>query len=177
MQAYVILGQYLVLKKNQELFIEWLKETANANAKQAKDCCNCLTEWCDQFLWDTHSCTGYWFLLLNSQHLSLLTRHHKKNGFHTTTTASGIQPQLQTVCEQNLNTRTETTTTTRLLIPFLLFSSSPPASDSSYTKIWLEHIAFRRLLFFSSPAPHKHILQTLLFSSEQNMKTSEQPLK
>ena len=50
LQAYVILGQFLVLKKNQELFIEWLKETCQANAKQAKDCCSCLTEWCDQFL-------------------------------------------------------------------------------------------------------------------------------
>lgn len=49
-KAYVILGQFLVLKKNQELFVEWLKETCQANAKQAKDCCSCLTEWCDQFL-------------------------------------------------------------------------------------------------------------------------------
>jgi len=49
-KAYVILGQFLVLKKNEELFVEWLKETCQANNKQAKDCCQCLTEWCDQFL-------------------------------------------------------------------------------------------------------------------------------
>lgn len=49
-QAYVVLGQYLVLKKNQELFIEWLKDEANANTKQARDCYECLTEWCEQFL-------------------------------------------------------------------------------------------------------------------------------
>ncbi|KAI2808824.1 hypothetical protein RDWZM_006001 [Blomia tropicalis] len=49
-RAYVVLGQYLVLKKEEELFVEWLKDEANANNKQAKDCYNCLTEWCEQFL-------------------------------------------------------------------------------------------------------------------------------
>ncbi|KPM02717.1 ras-related protein Rab-2A [Sarcoptes scabiei] len=49
-KAYVVLGQYLVLKKNEELFIEWLKDEASANTKQAKDCYECLTEWCEQFL-------------------------------------------------------------------------------------------------------------------------------
>ncbi|CAG2161889.1 unnamed protein product [Oppiella nova] len=49
-KAYVVLGQFLVLKKNQELFVEWLKDLSGANAKQAKDCCQCLGEWCDQFL-------------------------------------------------------------------------------------------------------------------------------
>lgn len=49
-RAYVVLGQYLVLKKSEELFVEWLKDEASANAKQAKDCHQCLTEWCEQFL-------------------------------------------------------------------------------------------------------------------------------
>lgn len=49
-QAFVVLGQYLVLKKDQELFVEWMKENAKANTKQANDCCQCLSEWCDQFL-------------------------------------------------------------------------------------------------------------------------------
>ncbi|RWS24672.1 hypothetical protein B4U80_09066 [Leptotrombidium deliense] len=49
-KAYVVLGQFLVLKKDKELFVEWLKDIAQANAKQARDCCNCLGEWCDQFL-------------------------------------------------------------------------------------------------------------------------------
>lgn len=49
-KAYVVLGQYLVLKKNEELFKDWLNQTCNANAKQQKDCYRCLTEWCDAFL-------------------------------------------------------------------------------------------------------------------------------
>jgi len=48
--AYVVLGQFLVLKKNEELFTEWLKEITKANKKQANDCYGCLKEWCDQFL-------------------------------------------------------------------------------------------------------------------------------
>lgn len=49
-KAYTVLGQFLVLKKNEELFIEWLKDAFDANSKQAKDCSNCLTKWCDNFL-------------------------------------------------------------------------------------------------------------------------------
>ncbi|XP_059471446.1 barrier-to-autointegration factor [Neocloeon triangulifer] len=49
-KAYVVLGQYLVLKKNQELFVDWLKDTCSANTKQSTDCYNCLNDWCDEFL-------------------------------------------------------------------------------------------------------------------------------
>jgi Barrier to autointegration factor len=49
-QAYVVLGQYLVLKKDQELFMDWLKDTCSANTKQSTDCYNCLNDWCDEFL-------------------------------------------------------------------------------------------------------------------------------
>ncbi|XP_059350292.1 barrier-to-autointegration factor-like [Daphnia carinata] len=49
-KAYVVLGQFLVLKKNKELFVDWLKDTAGANAKQAGDCHQCLSDWCDEFL-------------------------------------------------------------------------------------------------------------------------------
>uniref|UniRef100_A0A6M2DGZ8 Barrier-to-autointegration factor-like protein n=1 Tax=Xenopsylla cheopis TaxID=163159 RepID=A0A6M2DGZ8_XENCH len=49
-KAYVVLGQYLVLKKDQELFKEWLKDTCGANSKQAGDCYQCLNDWCDEFL-------------------------------------------------------------------------------------------------------------------------------
>ena len=50
LQAYVVLGQFLVLKKNKELFVDWLKDTAGANSKQAGDCHQCLNDWCDELL-------------------------------------------------------------------------------------------------------------------------------
>jgi len=49
-KAYVVLGQYLLLKKNDELFCNWLKETCGANKKQQADCAKCLKEWCDSFM-------------------------------------------------------------------------------------------------------------------------------
>lgn len=49
-KAYVVLGQFLVLKKDQELFSEWIKEIANANVKQSGDCFKCLNDWCEAFL-------------------------------------------------------------------------------------------------------------------------------
>ncbi|XP_041353109.1 barrier-to-autointegration factor A-like [Gigantopelta aegis] len=49
-KAYVVLGQFLVLKKNEELFQDWLKEITGANAKQQRDCYTCLKEWSDAFL-------------------------------------------------------------------------------------------------------------------------------
>lgn len=47
LQAYVVLGQYLLLKKDEEMFMDWVKDTVQANAKQARDCSNCLKDWCD----------------------------------------------------------------------------------------------------------------------------------
>lgn len=35
MEGYVIIGQFLVLKKIEDLFREWLKDTCDASAKQA----------------------------------------------------------------------------------------------------------------------------------------------
>jgi len=49
--AYVVLGQFLLLKKDKELFEEWLKECSGANAKQSKDCYDCLNEYCNNHLW------------------------------------------------------------------------------------------------------------------------------
>lgn len=49
-KAYVVLGQFLVLKKNEELFKDWLNQTCGANSKQQNDCSNCLKEWCSSFL-------------------------------------------------------------------------------------------------------------------------------
>jgi len=49
-KAYTVLGQYLLFKKNEELFTDWLKDICGANSKQGNDCFNCLKEWCDSFL-------------------------------------------------------------------------------------------------------------------------------
>ena len=46
--AYVVLGQFLILKKNKGLFIDWIKDTAGANNKQANDCYQALREWCNR---------------------------------------------------------------------------------------------------------------------------------
>ncbi|CAG05100.1 unnamed protein product [Tetraodon nigroviridis] len=49
-KAYVVLGQFLLLKKDVELFTEWLKDVSGANVRQAGSCAQCLKEWCDAFL-------------------------------------------------------------------------------------------------------------------------------
>ncbi|XP_014664910.1 PREDICTED: barrier-to-autointegration factor-like [Priapulus caudatus] len=49
-KAYVVLGQFLILKKDKEMFVDWLKDTILANSKQASDCHQCLSDWCDSFL-------------------------------------------------------------------------------------------------------------------------------
>ncbi|KAK8781767.1 hypothetical protein V5799_016884 [Amblyomma americanum] len=49
-KAYVVLGQFLVLKKNKDIFVDWMKDICGANNKQATDCYQCLYDWCDEFL-------------------------------------------------------------------------------------------------------------------------------
>lgn len=49
-KAYVVLGQFLLLKKDEELFTGWLKDVCAANAKQGRDCYSCLRDWCNAFL-------------------------------------------------------------------------------------------------------------------------------
>ncbi|KAG6462836.1 barrier-to-autointegration factor [Manduca sexta] len=49
-KAYIVLGQYLVLKKDRELFQEWMKDVCSASSKQSGDCYQCLKDWCDEFL-------------------------------------------------------------------------------------------------------------------------------
>lgn len=49
-KAYVVLGQFLLLKKQKDLFLEWLKETANVSSHHGESCFNCLNEWCEQHL-------------------------------------------------------------------------------------------------------------------------------
>lgn len=49
-KAYSIFGQLLLLKKDKELFQEWLNMEVAANKWQSERCYECLLEWCDQFL-------------------------------------------------------------------------------------------------------------------------------
>jgi len=49
-KACVVLGQFLVLKKNRELFLEWLQDLVGANSKSASECYDCLNDWCSEFL-------------------------------------------------------------------------------------------------------------------------------
>ena len=49
-KAYVVLGQFLLLKKDEELFKEWFKDISKGNNKQAGDCYNCLREWTEAFI-------------------------------------------------------------------------------------------------------------------------------
>lgn len=49
-KAYVVLGQFLLLKKDQELFGQWFRDVAGGNRKHAGDCARALAEWCDEFL-------------------------------------------------------------------------------------------------------------------------------
>ena len=45
-KAYMVLGQFLVLNKDEDIFWEWLKGTCGAN-KQSWDYFRCLQERCD----------------------------------------------------------------------------------------------------------------------------------
>ena len=49
-KAYVVLGQFLVLKKNERAFKGWLHEICNANSKEQQDCCQCIKEWCGAYI-------------------------------------------------------------------------------------------------------------------------------
>lgn len=49
-RAYVVLGQFLVLKKSKELFVDWLKDVSGADNRRAGECYQCLTDWCEEFL-------------------------------------------------------------------------------------------------------------------------------
>ncbi|WAR18794.1 BAF-like protein [Mya arenaria] len=54
-KAYVVLGQYLVLRKDEELFKEWLKDITGANKKQQNDCYTCLKEWSEYLACTDHA--------------------------------------------------------------------------------------------------------------------------
>jgi len=48
-KAYVVLGQFFLLKQNQADFEDWLRDITHANKKQSGDCYQCLKCWCDAF--------------------------------------------------------------------------------------------------------------------------------
>ncbi|CAG0896105.1 unnamed protein product [Cyprideis torosa] len=48
-KAYLLFGQFLLLRKDKEVFADWLKENIKANPKQANDCANCLYDWCQMY--------------------------------------------------------------------------------------------------------------------------------
>jgi len=49
-RAQVLLGQFLLLKMNKDLFEAWLNDIAGFNKRQANETYNCLIEWCEEFL-------------------------------------------------------------------------------------------------------------------------------
>ncbi|KAA3671187.1 barrier-to-autointegration factor [Paragonimus westermani] len=49
-KANVVLGQFLLLKCDEELFKDWLRDSCGANAKQSDDCYVALKEWCASFI-------------------------------------------------------------------------------------------------------------------------------
>jgi len=49
-KAYTVLGQFLLLKMEKDLFIDWLKELVGVNSHHAESCYICLKEWCEQHL-------------------------------------------------------------------------------------------------------------------------------
>lgn len=55
LQAYSVLGHFLILEKDQIKFKKWLHDNCGANSSQQEDCYNCLKEWCDSFLWSAFS--------------------------------------------------------------------------------------------------------------------------
>ncbi|XP_064415765.1 barrier-to-autointegration factor-like [Latimeria chalumnae] len=49
-KAYMVQGQYLLLRKNETDFRQWLSVTSGANTKQSGDCYNSLHDWRNQFM-------------------------------------------------------------------------------------------------------------------------------
>ncbi|EMP32632.1 barrier-to-autointegration factor-like protein [Lepidochelys kempii] len=49
-KAYILLGQFLLLKKDHAVFQRWLKGAYGASPSQAQRCASCLTDWCYAFL-------------------------------------------------------------------------------------------------------------------------------
>uniref|UniRef100_A0A6P7GKV6 Barrier-to-autointegration factor-like protein n=2 Tax=Diabrotica virgifera virgifera TaxID=50390 RepID=A0A6P7GKV6_DIAVI len=49
-KAYVVLGKFLLLKKDRGLFRKWLEETCSVSSKGSLDCWNYLYDYCTNFV-------------------------------------------------------------------------------------------------------------------------------
>ncbi|CAI9154047.1 unnamed protein product [Rangifer tarandus platyrhynchus] len=49
-KAYVLLGQFLLMHKREAEFQKWLICCCGATEFEARECSNCLKEWCACFL-------------------------------------------------------------------------------------------------------------------------------
>ncbi|XP_003370525.1 barrier-to-autointegration factor 1 [Trichinella spiralis] len=49
-RAYVLLGQFLVLKRHRDQFVNWMMDELKIAKPHATACYNCLNEWCEQHL-------------------------------------------------------------------------------------------------------------------------------
>ncbi|KRY91762.1 Barrier-to-autointegration factor 1, partial [Trichinella pseudospiralis] len=49
-KAYVLLGQFLVLKRHRDQFVNWMMGELKIAKQHATACYNCLNEWCEQHL-------------------------------------------------------------------------------------------------------------------------------
>jgi len=45
-KAYILLGQFLLFRKEEEFFIEWLKELLIIADEDALHCYSCMRDWC-----------------------------------------------------------------------------------------------------------------------------------
>ena len=41
----MVYDEFLLMKRDEEAFMAWLKQICNANRKQQFDCCSSLNEW------------------------------------------------------------------------------------------------------------------------------------
>jgi len=49
-KAWMLFGQFLLLKKNAPDFCFWLETTFSMQERDANQCCQCFSQWCDSFL-------------------------------------------------------------------------------------------------------------------------------
>ena len=49
-KAYIVLGRFLMLNRDQDLFMCWIHDICGANTKQACDCYRFLVEWATEHM-------------------------------------------------------------------------------------------------------------------------------